>query len=65
MSKRCKDMYECFHCGNTSVVWDMDFDFQDLGIEGDGIIHFCHCTECGAQIQYRVPMRNEPENEEE
>lgn len=58
-------MYECFHCGNDSVVWDMDFDFQDLGIEEDGIIHFCHCTECGAQIEYRVPVNNKPENEEE
>jgi len=24
-------MYECFHCGCKSVIWDTDFDFSDYG----------------------------------
>ena len=29
-------MYECFHCGHRSVVWDSDFIFEDFGYEGEG-----------------------------
>lgn len=48
-------MYECFHCGTRSVIWDANFDFSDYGVEGEGIIHEYHCKNCGAQITYRVP----------
>lgn len=48
-------MYECFHCGMRKVIWDGDFDFSDYGEEGKGIIHECHCENCGARITYRVP----------
>jgi hypothetical protein len=48
-------MYECFNCGCKSVIWDGDFDFADYGEEGKGIIHECHCENCGARITYRVP----------
>ena len=29
--------------------------FEDYGEEGEGIIHECHCENCGARITYRVP----------
>lgn len=48
-------MYECFHCGQRTVVWQSDFDFSDYGYEGEGIVHVCHCSNCGADIEYRVP----------
>ena len=32
-------MYECFHCGERSVIWQSDFTFEDFGYEGDGIVH--------------------------
>ena len=48
--------YECFHCLCNSVVWDADFDFEDFGYEGQGIVHICHCANCGAEIEYRVPI---------
>ena len=47
-------MYECFHCGEKAVIWDNDFSFEDYGYEGDGIIHCCHCTNCGAEIEYKI-----------
>ena len=50
-------MYECFHCGNKAVIWDGDFDFSDYGEDGQGIIHECHCENCGARITYRVPNK--------
>ncbi len=51
-------MYECFHCGQRSVIWQNDFMFEDLGYEGQGIVHICHCNNCGAEIEYYVPLDN-------
>lgn len=48
-------MYQCFHCGKMAVIWDADFDSEDYGYEQDGIIHECHCTNCGAMITYFIP----------
>lgn len=55
-------MYECFHCLSRSVYWQADFDFEDYGIEGEGIVQVLHCANCGADIEYYVPM-NPPEEE--
>ena len=57
-------MYQCFHCLSYSVCWDADFDFEDFGYEGEGIVHMCHCNNCGAEIEYRVPC-NPPDEESE
>ena len=54
-------MYECFNCGHRSVIWDADFDFADYGLDGDGVIHECHCANCGARITYEVPANKEEE----
>lgn len=24
-------MFECFHCGCRTVIWDNDFSFEDCG----------------------------------
>ena len=48
--------FECFHCGHRSVVWGSDFSFEDYGLDGEGIIHSCTCSNCGAEIEYRVPI---------
>ncbi len=52
-------MYECFHCGEKAVIWDQDFSFEDYGIEGEGIVHNCHCTKCGADIMYFISLEEE------
>lgn len=57
-------MYECFHCLQKAVVWDGDFDFEDYGLEGKGIIHECHCANCGARITYEIPIPDEDEEED-
>lgn len=57
-------MYQCFHCCTDGVVWDADFSFEDMMIEGEGIVHMCHCVNCGAQIEYYVPIKNEEEENE-
>ena len=52
-------MYECFHCGCKAVIWDNDFTFEDFGYEGEGIVHVCHCGNCGAEILYSISTSND------
>ena len=54
-------MYECFHCGCRSVVWESDFSFEDYGFEGDGIVQVLHCENCGADIMYMIAEDNDEE----
>lgn len=49
-------MYECFHCLTNGVIWDSDFTFEDYGLDGEGIVHHLHCTNCGAEIEYFIPI---------
>ena len=51
-------MYECFHCGKRAVIWDADFNYEDYGLEGDGIVQECHCTNCGARVTYWIDCNN-------
>lgn len=57
-------MYECFNCGELSVIWDRDYYFEDFGYEGDGIVRICHCTNCGSKIEYKVPSKIDEEEED-
>ena len=52
-------MYQCFHCLHNTVSWDCDYNFEDFGYEGEGIVQICHCNNCGAEIEYRIPIREE------
>lgn len=56
-------MYECFHCGQRAVIWQSDFDYEDFGYEGQGIVHICRCANCGCEIEYRVPLDADEEDE--
>ena len=54
-------MYECFHCCTKGVVWDADFNADECGYDKEGIVHYCHCTNCGAQIEYVIFTDGEDE----
>lgn len=56
-------MFECFHCLSKSVVWDCDYNFEDFGLEGEGIVHVLHCCNCNADIQYMIPLDDEEEGD--
>lgn len=58
-------MYECFHCCARAVIWDSDFTFEDVGMEGNGLVHFCHCANCGARIEYYISFDAEADEEDE
>ena len=53
--------YECFHCGQKTVHWLGDFSFEDFMLEGEGVVHECKCSNCGAEIMYSVPIPDEEE----
>ena len=57
-------MCECFHCGCNTVVWQADFDFEDYCLEGQGIVHVCHCVNCGADIEYGIPIPDEDDEDQ-
>lgn len=50
-------MKECFNCGKRAVRWEADFDFEDFGYDGEGVVHICHCDNCGADIEYRIETK--------
>ena len=56
-------MYECFHCLTKSVIWQCDYNYEDFGYEGEGIVHICRCTFCGSEIEYRVPLNIDDEED--
>ena len=41
----------CWYCGGR-LVWDNDFDYDEVYGEGEGIVTFLHCTKCDAEVQY-------------
>lgn len=57
-------MYECFHCLQRALVWQADYSFEDYGIyEEEGIVHTLKCSNCGADVEYYVPVKK-PEDED-
>lgn len=55
--------YQCFHCLENTVCWESDFDYEDWGLEGEGIVHVCHCSNCGAEINYYIPLGDQNDSE--
>lgn len=58
-------MYECFNCHKKTVGWVGDYDFSDLGYDGEGIVSIYHCSNCEADIEYAIPFEEELETNEE
>ena len=42
--------WKCVECGG-GLVWNNDFDFEDYGAEGEGIVRVFTCPNCGAYIE--------------
>lgn len=54
-------VYQCPNCGGMTSVWQADFDFEEMGYEGEGVVQTYHCTNCGAEIEYKVAEKQEDE----
>ncbi len=53
--------HRCWYC-NGPLVWSSDFNYSDLYGEGEGIVSFLFCQNCGAEVQYSL-RDEEDENE--
>ena len=55
-------MFQCFRCGEDKAVWQSDYTFEDMGMEGEGVSSLLHCFSCGSEIIINTPIG---ESEEE
>ena len=46
----------CWHC-KTELIWVGDFNFEDYGIEEDGIVSTLNCPKCNSYVE--VYSKNE------
>lgn len=49
----------CPNCSSEKVIWKSDFDFEDYGMKGRGIVHEYKCLDCGARIHAYVAISEE------
>ena len=43
---------KCWHCKNE-LIWNTDFNYEDYGLDGDGVISALSCPNqsCGAYVE--------------
>lgn len=44
-------MKRCLLC-DSIMSWQNDFDFEDVGIDAEGITTFLYCSECDSLHQF-------------
>jgi len=47
------DRMLCWFCGSP-LIWGSDFNFEDYGYEGDGIVATFNCSNCNAEGELRL-----------
>ena len=40
----------CWHC-NSELTWGGDFDFDDYGLDGNGIVSNLSCPNCPVYVE--------------
>lgn len=54
---------DCPFCGEPTIIWDNDYDLQDVGYEEEGILSEYHCMNCNAWFEFGVPFQKENQKE--
>ena len=49
-------MVKCYNC-NSEMIWGNDFDFDDFGYEGEGIVSCFTCPTCDTYAEFVIPNR--------
>lgn len=52
----------CWFC-RTEMRWESDFNREDFGLEGDGVVTVLTCPNCQATAQFYSPTEEEPKCE--
>ena len=50
----------CWHC-NAELIWLGDHDFEDCGMEDEGIVSHLSCPKCDAFVEVYLSFKNEKE----
>jgi DNA-directed RNA polymerase subunit RPC12/RpoP len=53
-------MSRCWYCG-AELRWQSDFNYDEVFGEGEGIVTYLTCSECGAEVQYSLRTDDEDE----
>jgi len=48
----------CWYCGGR-LIWGNDWNPEDYGLEGEGIVSTLTCSGCGAEVQYTLIIEEE------
>ena len=59
-----KGLMKCWHC-QTELIWGCDFDFEDYGIEGEGIVSSFSCPNCPVTAEVYLPFEEDTIGEKE
>lgn len=49
----------------NTLVWESDFNYDEVYGEGEGIVTYYHCSNCGVQVTYSDCFEDEYEDEYE
>ena len=52
----------CWHCGGE-VIWGGDFDYEDYGMDGEGIVSNLSCSKCKAFYECYLDLEEESNEE--
>ena len=55
---------KCWHC-NSEVIWGGDFDFEDYGMDGKGIVSNLSCSNCKAFYECYLDLEEESNGKKE
>jgi len=44
-------MNNCWYCGGK-LIWQSDFNYDEVYGEGEGIVSYLNCSECNAMVEY-------------
>ena len=52
----------CWHC-NEELIWGADFDYEDYGMDGDGIVSTFSCSNdnCDVFVEVFLTLKEEDE----
>lgn len=45
----------CWYCGGiNTLIWQSDFNYNEVYGEGEGIVSYLTCSNCGAEVEYSL-----------
>ena len=48
----------CWHC-STELIWGGDHDYEDYGLDGEGIVSNLSCPNCHSFVLVHMPMEDD------